>query len=209
MNESLRHRLSNLQKLHGWCWSEKAEDLAAITLETKPALAVELGVFGGRAIGAIAMACQHMGTGRCVGIDPWSKGAAIEGEAGSPHEEWWSKLDLEKIYRECLTGLRQLGLETVEIMRMNDIQALPHFEDGSIDLFHSDSNHSRVVSERVTREWHRKIRVGGVVIMDDSEWETQSEAVAILKGKRDLGYELIKEIVTPEKGSYIVSRRTS
>lgn len=207
MNETLINRLSYLDKLHGWCWQDKARDLAEITLETKPKLAVELGVFGGRAIGAIAMACQHMGTGRCIGIDPWSKAAAIEGEAGSPHEEWWSKLDLERIYRDCQVGLKQLGLETIELWRMNDIQALKGIEDGSIDLFHSDSNHSKVVSERVTREWHRKIRVGGVVVMDDSEWETQSEAVAILKGKRDLGYELIKEVVTPEKGSYIVSRK--
>src|SRR5574343_2081332 len=158
MNESLRQRLSYLQKLHGWAWPEKAEDLAAITLEVKPQLAVDVGVFGGRAIGAIAMACQHLGTGRCIGIDPWSKAAAIEGEAGSPHEEWWSKLDLERIYRDCQTQLRQLGLETIELWRMNDIQALPHIQDELIDLFHSDSNHSRVVSERVTREWHRKIR---------------------------------------------------
>jgi hypothetical protein len=154
----------------------------------------------------MAMAGQFLGTGRFIGIDPWTKAAAIEGEAGTAHEEWWSKLNIEQVYRTCQVQLKKLGLETVELCRMMDTEAIEGFADGSIDVFHSDSNHSEVVSVRVTRSWHAKIKKGGIVIFDDHTWETQAEATAILKGERDLKYELLSEVVC-EKGSYIVSRK--
>lgn len=155
------------------------------------------------------MAGQMLGYGKYIGIDPWSKSAAIEGEAGTAHEEWWSAIDLEKIYSDCQIGLKQLGLETIELWRMDDQQALERIQDHSIDIFHSDSNHSEVVSVRVTRQWHSKIRPGGLVIFDDHTWPTQAEATAILKGERDLPYRLVKEVITEGKGSYIVSRKVA
>jgi hypothetical protein len=151
------------------------------------------------------MAVQLVGKGRCIGIDPWSRPAALEGDIGKEHSDWWEKLDLEKIHRDCVGRLKQLGLDnTIELWREMDTTACPKFTDGQIDLLHSDGNHSEVVSERITREWHPKLRVGGILILDDCAWPTQAKAVGIIKG--ELNYEILHE-ETGDKGSYLVARR--
>lgn len=205
MDKLLRNRLLLLQKLDGWCWPAKADHLARLVISEKPELMVELGVFGGRSIGALAMAAQHIGVGRCIGIDPWSIPAALEGEIGGAHMEWWSKLNLDKIYQDCRSKMGDLGLlSTVDLWREKDTASNQRFVEGSIDLLHSDSNHSPEVSERVTRNWHPKLRVGGILIFDDCAWPTQAKAVEIIKG--ELNYEILHE-ETGDKGSYLVARR--
>lgn len=199
--QSLKDRLTKIQKMHGWCEQEKAERLAQLVLDYRPKTLVDLGVFGGRSLAAVAMACQHLGQGRCIGIDPWATAAALEGEIGDEHVAWWAKVTLEEIYQDCLVKLKQLGLDhSVEIWRMKDTDAISRFQDGEIDFLHSDSNHGELVSCRVTTAWHAKLRRGGIEIFDDCDWPTQAKAVALIKNT--LGYEIIFD-----NGKYLVAQK--
>jgi hypothetical protein len=208
MTNKLLNRIAAIEHLAGWCDQLKARTLADIVLSEKPKLVVELGVFGGRSIAAMAMAGQANGCGRFVGIDPWTTDAVVEdGAGGVDHLKWWSVLPIEAIYQRCVASLKQLGLENIEIMRMTDEQALPLFSDGSIDVLHSDSNHSAVVSQRVTRQWHSKLRQHAHLIFDDVDpvnWPEQAEAVRLITD--ELGY---YDVRTIKEGDckYLIARK--
>jgi predicted O-methyltransferase YrrM len=199
MTDALKDRLAQLQRLHGWMTVEKGERMAELVLSSGPKLVVELGVFGGRTIGAMAMAGQSAGNGcRFIGIDPWTKAAALEGTLPQEHVDWWSKIDLNKIFIECGLGLRQLGLDEVELWRMTDEEALPKFEDGSIDILHIDATHTEEVSMRLVNQWLPKVKAGGHCAFDDLDWPTQAKAIAVMRERCDVLF---------EDGKYMVARK--
>ena len=169
------------QKLQGWCPLEKAEALARLVVEARPACIVEIGVYGGRSAVPMALAARTYG-GTVHGVDPWSHAAALEGDVGDENREWWGKLDLEGIYRGFLDGIRTFGVQdTLRVHRMTDTAALPTFADGSIGLLHVDGNHSAEVSMRYVEQWGPKIAPGGYLVMDDIDWQTQAETVAFIE----------------------------
>lgn len=186
----LNERLKNIQRLEGWCTHAKAVHMAELINETRPDTLVEIGVFGGRGTIAMAMVCQHVGKGRVIGIDPWATEASTEGNIGQENEEWWSKLDHEAIYKCCLSVTRSLGCEdTVTYLRMKDTDALYQFDDNSIGFLHIDSNHSEEVSCRTVKDWVPKVKAGGYLIFDDTNWPSQAKALEMLKN--DFGLEFI------------------
>lgn len=191
MKPQLKERLKSILRLDGWCSYGKAIHLAQIIIDHRPEVIVECGVFGGRSAIAMAMACQHAYTGRVYAIDPWTKAAALEGGTNPENDAWWAALDIDKIYRTFMSNVRTLGVEDwIEVHRMHDIDALPLFRDGSINLWHLDSNHSEAVSVRSVQDWIPKIAPGGFVCFDDVGWPTQQKALGILKhemGLLDLG----------------------
>ena len=187
MTPKLKERLQNINRLEGWCTTEKAEHLAEIILERHPHLIVEIGVFGGRSAIAMGMACQEAGCGEVIGIDPWTKNAAVEGGTSPENDEWWSNVDYETIYTGANGARAALGVDdVVTFQRAHDTVMLGEFLDGSIDLLHLDSNHSEAVSVRSVRDWTPKMRPGGILILDDSHWASQARAVELLNG--ELGY---------------------
>lgn len=187
MTPKLKERLQNINRLEGWCTTEKAEHLAEIILERHPHLIVEIGVFGGRSAIAMGMACQEAGCGEVIGIDPWTRNAAVEGGTSPENDEWWSKVDYETIYTGANGARAALGVDdVVTFQRAHDTVMLGEFLDGSIDLLHLDSNHSEAVSVRSVRDWTPKMRPGGIIICDDSHWPSMQRAIELLK--TDFGY---------------------
>ena len=70
-----------IPKLPGWCTPEKAKRLAELAFGAE--LAVELGVFGGRSLVAIALGIKwgpRPEHGYVDGIDPYTPAAALEGK---------------------------------------------------------------------------------------------------------------------------------
>ena len=63
--ESHRTLLANIVTtcgtMHGWATAEKCCTLASLVLANKPALAVEIGVWGGRSLLPVAMAMKAIG----------------------------------------------------------------------------------------------------------------------------------------------------
>ena len=182
MKTQLKERLKSISHLEGWCGYSKALHLAQIVLDRRPDKIIEIGVFGGKSIAAMAMACQHIYNGQCYGIDPWSKAAALEGDVGDAHKEWWEKQDLDQVRKTCLSNLRQLGLEDfITILRKHDKEAIGDFPEQSVDLIHEDSNHSLLTSVRTCKDWVPKLKIGGLFVMDDSSWDTQQDAIGLLR----------------------------
>lgn len=150
----------------GWCPLEKAYDLAALVLALKPKVTVETGVFGGKSLLPMALACRANGFGEVTGIDPWSPQASTEGYTGE-NFEWWGKLNHEEIYQRFIANLARLDLSnTVKVMRAKSDDVGP---PQTIDLLHLDSQHTEMALREVKR-FGSRVRIGGIVVMDDLAW---------------------------------------
>lgn len=168
--------------LEGWCSVEKAWRLADLILEKRPSLLVESGVFGGRSIIPQAMALKENGHGEIVGIDPWSVDAALEGDVGDENAAWWSRVDLEAIYRGFVGAVLAQDLTRhLSWIRRKSASAIALFADGSVDLFHQDSNHSELISCGEVLAWRAKLAPGATWILDDSNWPSQRRAVELIQ----------------------------
>src|SRR5690349_19387564 len=99
-----------MPKMHGWCSVAKAEHLARSVISAKPMVCIEIGVYSGRSLFAIATALKAIGHGHIIGIDPWETESSIEGYEGE-NRTWWSLLDHNMIYKQCTDHLKMLALE--------------------------------------------------------------------------------------------------
>jgi hypothetical protein len=168
-----------LPKLPGWCTVEKAKRMAA--LASGCSLCVELGVFGGRGLVAMALALADQGFGRADGIDPFTPGAALEGTNDPANSEWWGHLDYEAIAREAQTALYRLKLVScARLVRLLSREAVEFYDDGAVDVLHQDSNHSEEVSCAEVELWAPKIKPGGFWVFDDANWPSTQRAQHIL-----------------------------
>ena len=155
-----------LPPLDGWCELDKANALAASVLALRPVVSVEIGVFGGRSLVPIAMACEAIGSGIVIGIDPWSPDASAEGYTDE-NQRWWSSIDHEAIYQKFLRNLTVLGIESrVTVWRAKSDEVIP---PATIDLLHVDGQHTDQ-AVRDVRRFASNIRLGGLCCMDDIAW---------------------------------------
>lgn len=195
-----------LPKMQGWCSPEKAKRMARLVVEARGVRCVELGIFGGRSLAALALPQRLvLGEGVTDGIDPFTKSAALEGVNDVENDKWWSKIDYEQI----LTGARdalahmQLGAHA-RIYRERSQDAAPRYPDDSIDVLHVDSNHSVEVSCQEVSLWHAKVRPGGFWIADDIRWSTMLLSQERLQ--KEHGYVLVQEYVTKAESWRIYQR---
>jgi predicted O-methyltransferase YrrM len=156
----------NEDRIPGWCPLQKALELVATVIALRPKICVEIGVYGGKSLLPIALACESIDNGVVIGIDPWSPVASAEGYTGE-NATWWGRLDHEGIYASFTANVDRLGLKNrVAIERAkSDDAALPK----TIDLCHLDGQHTEQAIRDV-RRFGANVRLGGIVCMDDLEW---------------------------------------
>lgn len=160
-----------LPQLDGWCTHEKAHALVKYILQEKPALVVELGVFGGSSFVPQLMALRFNQTGKGVGIDPWSKDASLENMTDQVNREWWGNLNYDAIYNKLTQFLAVHGLDGIaELIKSKSENCVDRFEDGSIGLLHIDGNHSEPQSLADARKYFPKVKPGGIIFFDDIWW---------------------------------------
>lgn len=161
---------------------DKANRMMNLIYETKPELCVEVGVFGGSSYFPTASALQYNKKGRGHAIDPWKKGPCIVGQTGV-HREWWSKVNLDSIYQGFTVLLQRHKLEKITtILRMTSQEALDSFEDESIDILHIDGNHAEESALYDAQHWLKKVKIGGYIWFDDTDWDSTQKAVTYLLG---------------------------
>lgn len=163
--QRITHEFST-DALLGWCSLEKALELAATVVALRPKVSLEVGVFGGKSLLPVAMACDAVNCGIVIGIDPWSVAASEAGYTGE-NAVWWSTLDHEAILRGLVANIDRLGLgNRVVIQRTTSDEAqCPEV----LDLLHIDGQHT-VQAVKDVLKFAAVVRIGGVVCLDDLEW---------------------------------------
>jgi hypothetical protein len=180
----------HIPKMEGWCTPEKAQRMALAVLDAKNLISVELGIFGGRGVIALAMAHEFLGHGSAWGFDPWEKEAALEGDHSTEDNEWWAKVDLEEIYSGFVKqALSHKLLKYCKWARLRSENAVTLFKNESIGVIHCDGNHSEKTSCIDVKLWASKVCPGGYWFMDDIDWLTTFKAQEMLV---DLGFNEIE-----------------
>lgn len=175
-----------LPQLEGWLTPERGVEMAEVILDIKPQVVVELGVFGGRSMLAQAMALRESNHGGVIyGVDPWKVEAALEGE-NEANRTWWSKdIDLELIHRGAMNAIWQHNLdEWAVVIRASSQHAYRLFPQ--IDVWFQDANHSEVASTRDVRLYLPRVKAGGIVTIDDTDWPTTKRAVELIEESCEL-----------------------
>lgn len=173
-----------LPKMEGWCTPAKAARLVELVESSRARVCVEIGVFGGRSLFAIALAqSRHIPAlpPLTIGIDPWERMPSVAGYDGV-NEEWWAKLDHDAIYASCRSFHSLLSLrDTCQLLRATSREALALVSRlAPIDLLHIDGNHSTDSALYDVMQYVPLVRPHGVVLFDDMEWETTKPAQRLL-----------------------------
>lgn len=169
----------------GWCTIGKATDLVQLVLDSKPQIVVEIGTYSGRSLIPMALALKENGSGRIFGIDPWHNADAILLETEAANRDWWDKVDLTRILNICTRGIHEFGVERQCVLIRAMSQDVPELFSG-IDLLHIDGCHSEAASNADVDMYFPKVRKGGYIVLDDTNWESLRSATAKVAVQSDL-----------------------
>ncbi len=182
--------------LPGWSSVKQCQTLYELIKLSKCKVSVDLGVFGGRTLYAMALAHKENGGGVCFAIDPWSVEACCEGNNDPENNLWWS--DPEKV------NLKQLHIGVIELMIKEDLtdhsNIIRFKSDEAVGLFSQigvlslDGNHSTEMSCKDVANYAPFIVDGGYIMMDDTKWPTVQPALELIL---NYGFE---EIVRHDEG---------
>lgn len=195
--DSIAHYLSDssLPLVKGWATVEKLHCLYDLIQGTEAKTSVEIGVFGGR--GTLAMAFAHRelehergkgNGGVCHAIDPMKKEPCLEGTQPEQNSTWWSAVDLDAVFEEFLANIAAHHLEPwINVQRVTADEAVV---EGMIDVLHLDGNHTYEVVSRDVERWGPRIRPGGYMVMDDTDWDGPKKASELLLAQ---GFEMTED----------------
>lgn len=171
---------NDYESIHGWCTREKAYKMSEY-INSDTSLCVELGVWGGRSLLAIALAASKNAT--IIGIDAWSPQASLEGINDKANNDWWEKVDYDFMFNYAKKLMIQNNVSNVQLWKNTTLSVVDKFENESIDFLHQDSNHSEEVSCAEVEAYYNKVKRGGIWVFDDTNWETTQKAQAMLISK--------------------------
>jgi len=159
-----------MEAMPGWCRREKAEALVRLILFGHVRTAVEIGVYGGRSLHALALGLggvddnPDLAEPLLLGLDPWDAEflgdpmqTTLEGVAAHMRQHW---------PRTML--LRASGAAIVQLGR-------------AVDLLHVDGEHAAPAPLRDVQAWLPRLRpCDGYIVMDDAHYPGVREATAWL-----------------------------
>ena len=82
--------------------------------------------------------------------------------------------DAEKRFVSAKTRLEKVGNRRVQMLRKLSMDAVPDFEDASLDFVYIDGNHEYKYALEDILAWYPKIKPGGILAGDDI-WSTRLE----------------------------------
>lgn len=170
-----------LKRMAGWCDPIKGISLASLVISERAQRCVEIGVFAGKSLLSIAYGLRELGSGCVTGIDSWAVGDSLI-DTDPKDAEWWSKnVNLDAIYQECLGHISKTGLaQHIRLLRMSSLTAAKVLTE-PIDLLHIDGCHSEWSSTSDVTLWLPLVRKGGIVVMDDVNWDSTQTAIRMVK----------------------------
>ena len=175
----------DLERFTGWCGHEKATKLFDTVIALDPSLIVEVGVYGGRSLAVMATAALYLNHScKVFGFDTWDTKQSLEhlrpleSALDKDTKDYWDTQNPRAIYDEMMQRLVQYDMITEVIPICEESSnASGLFLDGSIDLLHLDANHTEWASTRDVLLWVPKVRSGGLVCLDDTNFESLPTAM--------------------------------
>lgn len=195
-----------MMKMQGWYTPGKANQLIEhMKRVTDVQNIVEIGVFGGRSLIAMALCAKEVERWKNVklfGVDPWEKVASISGfDPDDANAKWWSELNHEDIYQGCIYSLKECGVDDiVKLKRMTSLKASfdPEIKL-EVDILNIDGNHSEEQALLDVKIWANRVKPGGIIAFDDMDWNTTSAAA------KELG--LISTMISTVEGCGIFVKK--
>ncbi len=179
--------------LPGWCPLDKAVMLARLVRTIKPAVVLEIGLFGGKSFFPLAFACKANNKGICIGVDPWSAEIAIREQTTQADKDWWEhNVDLTVIREEFIGRLKEYAVEKFCRIEQKESRLVEPPEN--ISIFHCDGSHAETAIDDIVR-FAPKVVKGGFCITDDSNWV----GGAVSRGEQkllELGFERLYPLGT-------------
>lgn len=181
----LEATIAHSMVLPGWCSPEKASLIAELVCAERPKICVEIGVFGGRSLVPCAAALRENDEGGVIyGIETWSAAVATEHVTNKENDEWWRNQNYASIKAEFLKFLVDTDLVGwVRLIEAPSADAIGIFQ--SIDYLHIDGAHSIFNAAEDVVLYFKRLKPGGIIIMDDVNWESTAPAYEILKALCD------------------------
>lgn len=194
--------------IEGWCHPEKVDVLARLVLTYRPSRIFELGVHAGKSLCTFGLALQAVGAGLVVGVDSWRGDDEVRGidpdEQGDHYRNWKGR-DLSPYKQMCEWNIDKLGIGAhVQIIQAeSEAAAAKLVGEPLFDLLHIDASKSRSQVPRFIDLWLPWLRVGGFLVLDDTDWQTGR--MAQIHARRRAGggpccVELLE--VFPQEGSW-------
>ena len=122
----------------------------------RPRTIVELGTHNGVSYSAMCQAVKSLGLATsCFAIDTWK---------GDAHAGFYR----EDTYRDFAAFHDQRYSAFSQLVRSRFDDALPRFEDGSIDLLHIDGMHTYEAVRHDYQSWLPKLSANAVVLLHDT-----------------------------------------
>jgi hypothetical protein len=137
----------------------------------QPLVLVEVGVYAGALSQMFALLPSLR---RQVIVDSWE---GVYSNFGQEHMDGIA----EAVRRWAKTQPR------VKVLRMRSVEAAELFEDGSVDFWHTDGDHSLEGITGDITAWLPKVRAGGVLSGDNYEIPTVAQGVDALLPQRQFG----------------------
>lgn len=182
--------------IEGWCSKDKRVRMIGLIKDINATAYIEVGVYGGSSLIPVAREFKNNENGICYGIDPWSKEESGHGFAvNDPNHKWWTDLDHSWVKGLYDRDLDRFGVrDHVKTYVCTSEVAAPMFPDCVADVVHIDGNHSVENSTQDVQLWVPKLREGGYLVMDDTNWVTTQQAQNLLVEK--LGCQLLERYDT-------------
>lgn len=163
----------------GGCPWSKAKIMIDIIVERNLKTCVEIGVYRGRSFFPIVYACS-LTKGSALGIDPFEGGDAMQDDVPSNVKtdvnKFMNNVNLPNIYKECMKRLVEAPFGSHgNIIRKKSDDAVDDVPE-SLDFLHIDGNHDKVRVESDVKNYLPKLRKGGVIVLDDTNWESTEGA---------------------------------
>lgn len=170
----------------GWIGSIGAID-RAVREAPDPAVFLEVGSWEGASAIWVAKAARDLGkTVKLHCVDWWqgTQGGEEHSYAGRFHS---LEQEGHTPYTKFLANVAAWGFEECIIPhKMKSLEAAPLFEDQSLDYLLIDADHHEEMALADIEAWAPKLKVGGVLMIDD--WPETGPSRAIKRGLTDRDY---------------------